>query len=158
MPQYVPKGGEGTALEERAKAQDREKTEKPRKYRVVLLNDHYTTMEFVVEILTAFFNKTRTDATRIMLMIHHTGSGVAGVYTRDVAETLVAQVTAPVRWEQVVRRLAAEGVTHYVEVGPGTVLSGLVRKIHPEGVVSHFAGPEDVDEVMTSLEGVRHHA
>ena len=59
-------------------------------------------------------------------------------------DALVRQVSAPVRWEQVVRRLASEGVTNYVEVGPGTVLSGLVKKIHKEAVVSNFAGPEDL--------------
>ena len=57
---------------------------------------------------------------------------------RDAAsaiEALVRQVSAPVRWEQVVRRLASEGVTTYVEVGPGTVLSGLVKKIHKDARV-----------------------
>jgi [acyl-carrier-protein] S-malonyltransferase len=66
---------------------------------------------------------------------------------RDAAsaiDALVRQVSAPVRWEQVVRRLASEGVTNYVEVGPGTVLSGLVKKIHKEAVVSNFAGPDDL--------------
>jgi [acyl-carrier-protein] S-malonyltransferase len=59
-------------------------------------------------------------------------------------DALVRQVSAPVRWEQVVRRLASDGVTNYVEVGPGTVLSGLVKKIHKEAVVSNFAGPDDL--------------
>ena len=59
-------------------------------------------------------------------------------------EALVAQVSAPVRWEAVVQRLASEGVTTYVEVGPGTVLSGLVRKIHRDAVVVNFAGPDDL--------------
>jgi [acyl-carrier-protein] S-malonyltransferase len=59
-------------------------------------------------------------------------------------DALVRQVSAPVRWEQVVRRLASEGVTTYVEVGPGTVLSGLVKKIHKEATVFNFAAPEDL--------------
>jgi [acyl-carrier-protein] S-malonyltransferase len=66
---------------------------------------------------------------------------------RDAAsaiEALVRQVSAPVRWEQVVRRLASEGVTTYVEVGPGTVLSGLVKKIHKEATVFNFAAPDDL--------------
>jgi [acyl-carrier-protein] S-malonyltransferase len=66
---------------------------------------------------------------------------------RDAAsaiDALVRQVSAPVRWEQVVRRLASEGVTTYVEVGPGTVLSGLVKKIHKEAAVFNFAAPEDL--------------
>jgi [acyl-carrier-protein] S-malonyltransferase len=63
---------------------------------------------------------------------------------RGAIEALVAQVSAPVRWEAVVRRLASEGVTTYVEVGPGTVLSGLVRKIHREARVASFGVPDDL--------------
>ena len=73
---------------------------------------------------------------------------------RDAAsaiDALVRQVSAPVRWEQVVRRLASEGVTNYVEVGPGTVLSGLVKKIHKEAVVCNFAAPEDLAIVLETL-------
>jgi len=73
---------------------------------------------------------------------------------RDAAsaiDALVRQVSAPVRWEQVVRRLASEGVTNYVEVGPGTVLSGLVKKIHKEAVVSNFAGPDDLAPLQEAL-------
>jgi [acyl-carrier-protein] S-malonyltransferase len=66
-------------------------------------------------------------------------------------DALVKQVSAPVRWEQVVRRLASEGVTNYVEVGPGTVLSGLVKKIHKEAVVSNFAGPDDLASLHEAL-------
>jgi [acyl-carrier-protein] S-malonyltransferase len=62
----------------------------------------------------------------------------------DAIEALVRQVSAPVQWEGVVRRLASEGVTTYVEVGPGTVLSGLVRKIHREARVMTFGAPEDL--------------
>jgi [acyl-carrier-protein] S-malonyltransferase len=62
-------------------------------------------------------------------------------------EALVAQVSSPVRWEAVVRRLASEGVTTYVEVGPGTVLSGLVRKIHREATVMSFGSPDDLAAV-----------
>ena len=66
-------------------------------------------------------------------------------------EALVQQVSSPVRWEAVVRRLASEGVTTYVEVGPGTVLSGLVRKIHREATVVNFGGPDDLAAVETAL-------
>ena len=62
-------------------------------------------------------------------------------------DALIAQVSLPVRWEDVVRRLASEGVTTYVEVGPGTVLSGLVRKIHREATVANIAVPEDVESI-----------
>jgi [acyl-carrier-protein] S-malonyltransferase len=62
----------------------------------------------------------------------------------EAIEALVAQVSSPVRWEDVVRRLASEGVTTYVEVGPGTVLSGLVRKIQRDATVIPFGSPDDV--------------
>jgi [acyl-carrier-protein] S-malonyltransferase len=66
---------------------------------------------------------------------------------RDAAaaiDALVQQVSSPVRWESVVRRLASEGVTTYVEVGPGTALSGMVRRIHPEAAVVNFGSPGDL--------------
>lgn len=69
---------------------------------------------------------------------------------RDAAgaiEALVQQVSRPVRWEAVVRRLASEGVTTYVEVGPGTVLTGLVRKIHPAATALSFGSPDDLAAV-----------
>jgi [acyl-carrier-protein] S-malonyltransferase len=66
---------------------------------------------------------------------------------RCAIEALVAQISAPVLWEAVVRRLASEGVTTYVEVGPGTVLSGLVRKIHREATVMSFGSPDDLAAV-----------
>jgi [acyl-carrier-protein] S-malonyltransferase len=66
---------------------------------------------------------------------------------RAAVEALVAQVSSPVRWEAVVRRLASEGVTTYVEVGPGAVLSGLVKKIHREATVVTFGVPEDLAAV-----------
>ena len=72
--------------------QTRVRTKKPSLYRVLLLNDDYTPMEFVVLILERFFNKSREQATRIMLHVHQKGVGVCGVYTYEVAETKVAQV------------------------------------------------------------------
>ncbi len=72
--------------------------------------------------------------------------------TRESAiEALIRQVSSPVRWEAVVRRLASEGVTTYVEVGPGTVLSGLVRKIHREATVVSFGNPDDLATVESSI-------
>jgi [acyl-carrier-protein] S-malonyltransferase len=68
-------------------------------------------------------------------------------------EALVRQVSMPVRWEAVVRRLASEGVTTYVEVGPGTVLSGLVRKIHRDATILNFGGPDDLAAVEAALAG-----
>ncbi|KLR56997.1 ATP-dependent Clp protease adapter ClpS [Diaphorobacter sp. J5-51] len=69
-----------------------QKTQPPQMYQVVMLNDDYTPMEFVVVILQEFFNKDREAATQIMLKIHLDGKGVCGVYTRDVAATKVEQV------------------------------------------------------------------
>lgn len=68
------------------------KVKKPSLYRVLLLNDDYTPMEFVVHILENFFQKTREEATQIMLHVHNSGVGQCGVYTYEVAETKVTQV------------------------------------------------------------------
>ena len=68
------------------------KTQKPSMYKVIMLNDDYTPMEFVVHVLEQFFHKSREEATQIMLMVHQSGIGVCGVYTYEVAETKVAQV------------------------------------------------------------------
>lgn len=68
------------------------KTKKPSLYKVLLLNDDYTPMEFVVHVLERFFNKGREDATRIMLHVHQHGVGLCGLYTYEVAETKVTQV------------------------------------------------------------------
>jgi ATP-dependent Clp protease adaptor protein ClpS len=70
----------------------RDQTQKPAMYKVLLLNDDYTPMEFVVHVLERFFNKSREEATRIMLHVHRRGVGVCGVYTYEVAETKVTQV------------------------------------------------------------------
>ena len=72
---------------------ERPKSETPRLYKVIFHNDDFTTQEFVVLVLLTFFHKSETEATFIMLTVHRKGSGVAGVYTRDVAETKVQQVT-----------------------------------------------------------------
>ena len=68
------------------------KTKKPSMYKVLLLNDDYTPMEFVVHVLERFFGMNREDATRIMLHVHRRGVGVCGVFTYEVAETKVNQV------------------------------------------------------------------
>ena len=68
------------------------KTKKPSLYKVLLLNDDYTPMEFVVHVLERFFGKDHEEATRIMLHVHQQGVGVCGVYTYEVAETKVTQV------------------------------------------------------------------
>ena len=78
----------------------RPKTQRPSLYKVLLLNDDYTPMEFVVHVLERFFAKSRDEATRIMLHVHHKGVGICGVYTFEVAETKVAQVIEFARQHQ----------------------------------------------------------
>jgi len=68
------------------------KLKKPPMYKVILLNDDFTPMEFVVHVLEAIFGHNRESATRIMLNVHKSGKGVCGIYTKDVAETKVTQV------------------------------------------------------------------
>jgi [acyl-carrier-protein] S-malonyltransferase len=68
----------------------------------------------------------------------------------SAVDALVRQVSAPVQWEAVVQRLASDGVTTYVEVGPGTVLGGLVKKIHPDARITKFGSPDDLGAVMTA--------
>jgi ATP-dependent Clp protease adaptor protein ClpS len=88
--------GSGAAVITRTRAQ----TRRPNMYRVLLLNDDYTPMEFVIAILQAFFNKTSEEATQIMLHVHNNGVGECGVYTYEVAETKVAQVMDHARKNQ----------------------------------------------------------
>lgn len=76
------------------------KTKKPSMYKVIMLNDDYTPMEFVVFVLERFFNKTNEDATRIMLHVHQKGVGVCGVFTYEIAETKVQQVMDLARQHQ----------------------------------------------------------
>lgn len=78
----------------------RPKTKKPAMYKVLMLNDDYTPMEFVVHVLERFFQKNRDEATRIMLHVHRRGVGVCGVFTYEVAETKVTQVMDLARQNQ----------------------------------------------------------
>jgi ATP-dependent Clp protease adaptor protein ClpS len=68
------------------------KLEEPPMFKVVMLNDDYTPMEFVIQVLQAFFGMDREKATQVMLAVHQTGRAVCGIFTRDIAETKVAQV------------------------------------------------------------------
>ena len=81
-------GGAGTNIATKARA----KTKRPSLYRVLILNDDYTPMEFVVHVLERFFQKGREEATQIMLHVHQHGVGECGTYTYEIAETKVTQV------------------------------------------------------------------
>ena len=85
-------GGTDTGVRSTVITQTKPKTQKPSMYRVLILNDDYTPMEFVVYVLEQFFNKSRDEATHIMLHVHQHGVGVCGIFTYEVAETKVAQV------------------------------------------------------------------
>ena len=76
----------GTAVEER------QRTKRPQRFKVILYNDDYTRMEFVVAILEQIFSKSPAEATQLMLQIHKSGQGIAGVFVQEVAETKVAAV------------------------------------------------------------------
>jgi ATP-dependent Clp protease adaptor protein ClpS len=91
--QARPDDGQGAVVVERQTA----KTEPPRMYQVVLLNDDYTPMEFVVMVLQEYFKRDLETATQIMLKIHHDGRGVCGVFSKDVATTKVELVLAAAR-------------------------------------------------------------
>jgi ATP-dependent Clp protease adaptor protein ClpS len=88
--------------------EQKRKVEKVRPYKVLFHNDDYTTMEFVVLVLMKFFHKSETEATHIMLSVHHRGHGVAGLYTKDVAETKVAQVQDYAKQSGMPLRVTAE--------------------------------------------------
>lgn len=75
----------------------RDKTEKPKRFKVIIHNDDYTSMEFVVHVLQNIFKHTPASATRLMLAIHRTGIGVAGVYSKEIAEIRVEQTLSLAR-------------------------------------------------------------
>jgi ATP-dependent Clp protease adaptor protein ClpS len=85
-------GDQDTGIRSAVVTQTKPKTQKPSMYRVLILNDDYTPMEFVVHTLERFFSKSRQEATRIMLHVHRRGVGICGVFTYEVAETKVTQV------------------------------------------------------------------
>jgi len=78
--------------DERTELLDSTKVELPKMYRVIIHNDHYTTMDFVVEVLVKIFHKSGAEATMLMMDVHKKGRGIAGIYTLDIALTKIAQV------------------------------------------------------------------
>ena len=89
-------GAGGAGLASRLKP----KVSRPPMYKVLMLNDDYTPMDFVIHVLERFFNKGRDEATEIMLNVHHRGVGVCGTYTYEIAETKVTLVTDLARQHQ----------------------------------------------------------
>jgi ATP-dependent Clp protease adaptor protein ClpS len=92
----LPSDGSGAVVAERQE----QRTEPPALFKVVMLNDDFTPMEFVIRVLQQFFKHDMESATLIMLKIHHEGRGVCGVYTKDVAATKVELVLAAARKDQ----------------------------------------------------------
>ena len=86
----------------------RQETKKPELFKVLLLNDDYTTMDFVVEVLESVFNKAPAEAYRIMMAVHHQGQGLCGVYPWEVAETKVDALTSLARAAEYPLRAAIE--------------------------------------------------
>ena len=91
MSEKAPKTPERGAPDGGTLLEERPKTKRPQLYKVIMLNDDYTPMEFVVHVLERYFSKDETAATQIMLQIHQTGMGICGVYTFEVAETKLTQ-------------------------------------------------------------------
>ena len=89
MADYIEKTGEGVGTE------DEQDVKRPRRYKVVLLNDDYTTMDFVVMVLIEVFRKSADEAESIMLKVHRNGMGVAGIYVKAIAE---AKILAAQKW------------------------------------------------------------
>jgi ATP-dependent Clp protease adaptor protein ClpS len=94
--------------EEEFAVEERRKAKRPRRWKVMLHNDDFTTMEFVVYVLVTHFHKAPAEATHIMLQVHRKGVGVAGVYSREVAETKVAEVTDEARAHGMPLKVTAE--------------------------------------------------
>jgi ATP-dependent Clp protease adaptor protein ClpS len=86
MPAKSPKTDSDTVVQERVR------TQKPKMYRVILLNDDYTTMDFVVFVLQIIFLKSPSEAMQIMLQVHKSGKGVAGIFSKQIAEAKIEQV------------------------------------------------------------------
>jgi ATP-dependent Clp protease adaptor protein ClpS len=102
--------GTDGAVETVAEPEVKRRARRAPRFQVVMHNDDYTTMEFVVAMLMKHFHKPPAEALHVMLLVHHKGAGIAGVYTRDVAETKVAEVTDEARQEGMPLLLTVEPV------------------------------------------------
>ncbi|MBM9614349.1 ATP-dependent Clp protease adapter ClpS [Desulfobulbus rhabdoformis] len=99
---------EDSIVQEKLETSDREAVQEPPQYKVLLHNDDYTTMDFVVMVLQTVFHKNTEEATQIMLNVHHQGIGIAGVYTREIAETKVETVHQMAKQHQFPLRCSLE--------------------------------------------------
>jgi len=97
-------------LQEDTGVQQKPRLQEPKLFRVVLHNDHYTTMDFVVKVIVAIFHKPAAEATKIMLDVHKKGHGVVGVYTWDIASTRVSRVHEMARQSEFPLRASCEEV------------------------------------------------
>jgi ATP-dependent Clp protease adaptor protein ClpS len=95
-------------LQEDTGVQQKPRLQEPKLFRVILHNDHYTTMDFVVKVIVSVFHKTAPEATKIMLDVHKKGVGVVGVYTYDIAATKVSQVHEMARQSEFPLRASCE--------------------------------------------------
>lgn len=102
------RGGEGGGERGDLLTRRSRKVEKPRPWKVLLHNDDFTTMQFVVEVLVRHFDKAPAEATFVMLQVHRKGVGVAGIYPRDLAETKVDEVSRDARAQQMPLLVTAE--------------------------------------------------
>jgi ATP-dependent Clp protease adaptor protein ClpS len=101
----------GSRFKTKTSEKNRGKLSEPEKFRVILLNDDYTTMDFVIEILVVIFHKDVEEANRIMLNVHRNGRGIAGIYSWDIASTKAGQVHAAAREHEFPLRCLVEPVT-----------------------------------------------
>lgn len=97
-------------IKDKPASKTNDKTKEPEDFKVVLLNDHFTTMEFVVDILIEIFHKSAEDADRIMMDVHRKGKGIVGVYTWDIAITKAQQVHDAARENEFPLRCIVEPV------------------------------------------------
>lgn len=98
----------GSQIRDKPASKANQKHKEPESFKVILLNDHYTTMEFVIEVLMIIFHKNAEDAQKIMLDVHRKGRGIVGVYTWDIAATKTEQVHAAAKANEFPLRCVVE--------------------------------------------------